>query len=141
MLAFKPLSSNLGDTVPKSYYLDNVVINSALRGIVYTPPVAVWCALFLVSPTPAGGGTEVAGGGYGRQTVTFGAPTNGVSTNATAVLFPTATLAWGTITAFGLYDASSGGNLLYFANLSSARSVLVNDAVRFPAGQLQSTEQ
>jgi hypothetical protein len=39
----------------------------------------------------------------------------GTITNASAVItFPQATASWGTVTAFGVYDAVTSGNLLYF---------------------------
>lgn len=126
--------------MPKSTYLDNSFINVALRATPFTPPVAIYVALYTVAPGVGGGGTEVAGGAYARQTVTFTAPSSGTSSNTVDILFPIASADWGTIVAFALLDASSGGNLLYFGNLSTPRSVLTNDQVRFPTGQLIVTE-
>ncbi len=122
--------------MPKTTYLDDNVLNVALRNIPFTPPTVIYVALYTVAPGVGGGGTEVVGGAYGRQTATFTAPISGVVSNTTDILFPVATLAWGTIVAFALLDASSGGNMLYFGNLSTPRIVLVSDQVRFPAGQL-----
>lgn len=76
-------------------------------------------ALFTAVGTDAGTGfTEVTGGSYARVT-TAGATWNAASgsapssiTNATAITFTTATANWGTAIAFGLYDASTSGNLL-----------------------------
>lgn len=126
--------------MPKTYYLDNSFLNAALRQVAYTSPVAVYVALFTAAPGVGGGGTEVSGGAYARQTVVFSAPVNGQCSNVADVLFPIATAAWGTVTAFGIYDASSGGNLLYFNNLSTPRNVQINDQVRYPAGQLIASE-
>ena len=126
--------------MPKSIYFDNVVLGVGLLQQSFVPPTTIYVALFTVTPGPAGGGTEVAGGGYGRQTVTFGPASNGQVVSTAAVNFPIATAPWGTITAFALFDASSGGNMLYFGNLSTSRSVLASDQVTFPAGQLIVTE-
>ena len=126
--------------MPKSTFLNDSFINVALRNTAFVSPVAVYCALYTVTPGVGGGGTEVAGGGYGRQTVTFIAPTNGVTSNDADIDFPVATADYGTITSFALLDASSGGNLLYFGNLGTSRLVLTNDQVRFPLGQLICTE-
>lgn len=126
--------------MPKSYFLDNSFINAALRQTPYTSPLAVYVALFTVAPTAAGGGTEVVGGGYLRQPATFGPPVNGQSVTTADVLYPIATAAWGTIVAFGVYDAALGGNLLYFNSLSSPRNVQINDQVRFPSAQLICSE-
>jgi len=122
--------------MPKTYYLDDNFLNAALRGIPFTPPASVYVALYTVAPGVGGGGTEVAGGSYARQTVTLTAPVNGQCSNTADVLFPVASLSWGTIVSFALLDASSGGNMLYFGNLSTPRLVLVSDQVRFPNGQL-----
>lgn len=126
--------------MPKSYYLDNTFLNIVLLQGTYTPPANIYVALFTVSPSPTGGGTEVAGGGYGRQTVTFAAPVNGQTSNTTAVVFPIATAPWGTIVSFGLFDASGGGNLLYYGNLGTSRAIGTNDQLQFPIGQLITTE-
>lgn len=126
--------------MPKTYYLDNVFINAALRNTPWVPPAIVYVALYTTSPTPSGGGTEVATGSYGRQPCVFNAPTNGATSNIADVTFPIASADWGTITSFGLCDTSSGGNILYYGNLSAPRLVQTNDQVKFPAGQLIASE-
>ena len=122
--------------MPKTYYLDDNFINVALRATAFTPPTTIYVSLYTVAPSVSGGGTEVAGGSYARQTVTFVAPTNGQTSNTAEILFPVATADWGTVVAFALMDASSGGNMLYFGNLSTPRLVQTSDQVRFPAMQL-----
>ena len=126
--------------MPKSTYLNDNFINVGLRNIAFVSPTNVYCALYTVSPGVAGGGTAVAGGGYGRQTVTCDAPTSGQTSNDADINFPVATAGYGTINSFGLLDASSGGNLLYFGNLGTPRVVLTNDQVRFPSGQMLVSE-
>lgn len=124
-----------------SDYLENAIGNHILRHIAYTSPTTVYCALYTVAPSDSGGGTEVSGGGYARQAVTFGAPSNGVFTNSADVVFPTATANWGTIVAFALFDAATGGNMLIYGNLSSSKTINSGDQFRFPAGQLSVTFQ
>jgi hypothetical protein len=122
--------------MPKSIYLDNNFLNAALRGIPFVPPPAVYVALYTVAPGVDSAGTEVAGGGYFRQLVTFTEPVNGQVVSAVEVLFPVAQALWGSIVAFAFIDASSGGNILYIGNLSAPKLVDVSDQVRMPAGQL-----
>lgn len=126
--------------MPKTYYLANNVLNVALRGIAFSPTSTVYVALYTVTPGVSGGGTEVSGGSYARQTVTLSSPVNGQVSSTSDVLFPVASAPWGTIVSFALLDASSGGNMLYFGNLSTPRSVLASDQVRFPSGQLITSE-
>jgi hypothetical protein len=92
---------------------------------IYTMPTA-YLALFTAVGTDAGTGfTEPAVGSYARV-ATAAADWNAASgsapsqiSNANTLTFPTATADWGSIVAFGLYDASSTGNLLvwdFFGN-------------------------
>src|SRR4051812_36619830 len=78
-----------------------------------------YVALFTAAGIDAGTGfTEVSTGSYARvatagsdwSAATASAPST--ATNANAITFPTATGSWGTIIAFGLYDAASVGNLI-----------------------------
>jgi hypothetical protein len=127
--------------MPKTYYASNTTLNSFLRNTPYTPVVVTYLALFTATPGPTGGGTEVSGNGYARQTIAFGPPTNGSCSNTVTISFPVDVVAdWMTVTSFGVFDAASGGNLLYYANLSSSRYVAVNDQVVFNAGSLVATE-
>jgi hypothetical protein len=122
--------------VPKTYYLSNNVLNVALRGIPFTPPPVIYVSLYTVAPGVGGGGTEVAGGSYARQIAVFTVPASGQLSNTADILFPVASASWGTIVSFALMDASSGGNMLYFGNLSTPRLVLVSDQIKFPMNQL-----
>lgn len=122
-----------------SNYLENALINGTLRATTYTAPTTVYVALYTTDPTDADTGTEVSGGSYARQSVTFGAPSNGVSTNSADVTFPTATGSWGTVAYIGLRDASSGGNLLYHTPLDSSKSVASGDVFKISSGNLSVT--
>jgi hypothetical protein len=124
----------------KTNYLETALLNHVLRNVSYTSPTQPYVALYTVAPTETGGGTEVSGGGYARQPITFTAPAPDSVSNTTDVTFPIASADWGTIVAFGIFDASTGGNLLYYANLTVARDVLTNDQLRFPTGQLICSE-
>lgn len=122
-----------------SNYLENALINGTLRGTTYTAPSAVYVALFTSDPTDAGTGTEVSGGGYARQVATFAAPSNGATVNSAAVEFPQATANWGTIGWLGLYDAATGGNLLYHTALTTAKTIDTGDIFKFAASSISVT--
>lgn len=107
----------------KSDYLENKQLDHTLRNTAYTSPTTVYAALFTVSPSDGGGGTEVSTSGtaYARQAITFGAASGGSISNSVAVNFPTATASYGApVVAVGVFDASSGGNLLYWSNVAAA---------------------
>lgn len=104
----------------------------------------VYLALFTAAPTDAGGGTEVttAGSAYARQQVPAGswaAPSGGSIVTSADVNFPAATSAWGTITHIALFDAATGGNMIWYGPLAVAKAIGTGDIFRMAAGQLSAS--
>ena len=124
-----------------SNYLENALINATLRNTSYTSPTTVYVSLWTSDPTDAASGTEVSTSGtsYARTSVTFGAPSNGASTNNADVTFPTATASWGTVGWIGINDASTGGNLLYHTALDTAKAIDSGDIFKIASGNLSVT--
>ncbi len=122
-----------------SNYLETALINATLRATTYTAPTTVYVSLWTSDPTDAGSGTEVSGGSYARTSVTFGAPSNGVTTNNADVTFPTATASWGTVGWIGINDAATSGNLLYHTALDTAKAIDSGDIFKIASGNLSVT--
>lgn len=122
-----------------SNYLENALINATLRNTSYTSPSVVYLGLYTSDPTDADTGTEVSGGSYARQAITFGAPSNGVTTNTAAIEFPQATGNWGTVGWIGIEDALSGGNLLYHSPLDASKTIASGDIFKIAIGSLSVT--
>jgi hypothetical protein len=122
-----------------SNYLENALINATLRNTAYTSPTTVYVSLYTSDPTDADSGTEVSGGSYARTAVTFGAPSNGVTTNSADVTFPTATASWGTVTHIGIHDASTSGNLLFHTPLDTSKTIDSGDIFKITSGNLSVT--
>lgn len=122
-----------------SDYLENTLINAVLRGTAYTSPSKVYLALFTNDPTDAGTGTEVSSGAYARREITFSAPSNGVAVSSADVLFPVATASWGTITHIGIYDALTGGNLLFHGVLTNSKTIAADDQLKIASGDVSIT--
>jgi hypothetical protein len=122
-----------------SNYLENALLNVTLRATSYTAPTTVYVGLYTTDPTDANTGTEVSGGSYARTSVTFGAPSNGVTTNSGAVTFPTATGTWGTVGWIGILDAATSGNLLYHTPLTASKSITSGDIFTISVGNLSVT--
>jgi hypothetical protein len=122
-----------------SNYLENAIINATLRNTTYTSPATVYVSLWTSDPTDAGSGTEVSGGSYARTSVTFGAPSGGVSTNSAAVEFPQATASWGIIGWIGINDAQTSGNLLYHTALDTSKDIDSGDIFKIATGNLSVT--
>lgn len=122
-----------------SNYLEDALINAVLRNTSYTSPTTVYVALFTSDPTDAGTGSEVSGGSYARTSATFDAPSNGVTQNSADITFPTATASQGTVSHIGIYDASTGGNLLFHTPLDTAKTIDTGDIFRIETGNLSVT--
>ena len=122
-----------------SNYLENALVNAVLRNTAYTSPTTVYLALYTSDPTDADAGTEVSGNAYARQSITFGSPSNGVSTNSAAIEFPQATGSWGTVAYVGIRDASTAGNLLFHTALDASKTIATGDVFRVAAGSLSVT--
>jgi len=124
-----------------SDYLEDKVLEHVFGGNAYTAPGTLYVALFTVAPTDTGGGTEVSGGSYARQTGAFSVSGTNPTTasNTAAIEYPTATADYGTVVAVGILDASSSGNLLAYANLTTSKVVSSGDVFRFNTGDLDIT--
>lgn len=121
----------------KSDYLEDALLNHVLRNVTYTSPTTIYVGLYTTMPSDDGtGGVEVSGGSYARQSVTFSAPVSGQVANSALVTFPTATADWGTVLGIGLFDASTGGNLLYYGTLTASKIVGTGDTISFAASAL-----
>ena len=123
-----------------SDYLEDKVLDHVFGGVAYTQPTK-HVALYTVAPTDTGGGTEVTGGSYARQTGAFTVSGTNPTTasNSAAIEYPTATANYGTVVAVGIFDALSSGNLLAYANLTTSKVVSTGDVFRFNAGDLDIT--
>lgn len=122
-----------------SNYLENALINATVRNTTFTSPATVYLGLFTSDPTDAGTGTEVSGGSYARQSITFSSPSNGVTSNSAQITFPTATADWGTIGWIGIYDSLTSGNLLYHSPLTTSKIISNGDIFLVGSGNLTLT--
>ena len=124
----------------KTDYLEDAILNHVLRNTALTSPTTVYVGLTSTATTDAGGGTELTGNGYARQSMTFGAPSAGSCSNSAEVLFPEATGAWPAATHFFIADAVTAGNRLYHGALDASRTAALGDQIRFAIGALTVTE-
>jgi len=106
-----------------------------------TRPTAWYVALYTAAPSDSGGGTEVSGSGYARQSVTFDAASSpgGTTSNTGAVSFTASGGSFGTVTHIGIFDASSGGNLLWHGAMTASKTVADGDTLEFSIGNIDLT--
>lgn len=134
-------------------FAENKVLDALLRAQALGAPATFHVGLFTVTPGEAGGGTEVTGGSYARAAVTSSlanwsgsqsagstvasSGSDGKIENNIAINFPAPTANWGSVVAFGLFDAASGGNLWIYSALTQAKTINNGDAApSFPIGTL-----
>ena len=125
-----------------SDYMENAIIN-LMRSTNFTG-VPAYVALFTSVATAAEleAGTltnEVSGGAYARQLAGLGVPSDGASSNAADITFPTATADWGTVAFVALMDAATVGNVLMHSALDANKVVNNGDTFKINLGDLDVT--
>ena len=112
-------------------YLEDKVINHLFGGVAYTAPTTFYCGLLTATPTDSTTGTEVTGGSYARQAISWTVTGSGTAQAASsaALTWPAATTDWGTATTAGVYDALTGGNLVAYETLTQADFVTSNPKI------------
>lgn len=116
------------------------VLNYVFTSTSVTRPTAWYLALFTSNPAEDASGTEVttSGTAYARQSATFTVSGNTAS-NSAAIEFPTATASFGTVSHVGVFDASTGGNLIAYSALDTSKAISTGDVFRVPSGDLDIT--
>ena len=138
-----------------SDYLENKLVDQLFRGQAAPTTTTLYVGLFTAAPSDSGGGTEVTGGSYARASVSSSlanwagtqsagstvasSGTGGATSNNNAITFATPSATWGTATHFGIFDAASAGNLLFWGALTISKTINQSDTVTFPAGSLSVT--
>lgn len=138
-----------------SDYLENKLVDQLFRGQSAPTTTTLHVGLLTAAPSDSGGGTEVSGSNYARVAVTSSlanwagtqgagttvasSGTSGQTSNNGAITFPTPSGTWGTVTHFGIWDAATSGNLLFYGTLTIAKTINQADTVTFPAGSLAIT--
>ena len=132
--------------------MENSLVDQIFRGQTAPTTSTLYIGLYTAAPSDTGGGTELSGSGYARVSVTSSlanwagtqssgsttasSGTGGATSNNAAITFPEPTSGWGQVQAFGVFDAATGGNLLFHGSLTINKTINEGDTVTFPAGSL-----
>lgn len=112
--------------------LSNWAANTALQAMMNVP---CYLALHLSDPTALGNpATEVAGGGYARQPISFSAATNRTRVSTNAQTFPG--MPQSTVTHLSVWTAVSGGSMVFAKQLPSPIKVLESGQFLAAAGDV-----
>lgn len=119
-----------------SDFLEQEVAKHFYGGTPASQPTAWNIALFNTDPTDTGGGIEVTGGGYARQSFTpsIGASPTSIVSNGSDIVFPTATGNWTTANFIAVFDQL--GNLLDYGAMTTPRTVLTDGVFKILANGL-----
>jgi len=125
---------------------EQAILNGIIQDPSYAGYATLWIGLSSTTPAEAGtGATEPSTGSYARVSTVaadWGAAAGtapATKSNTAVKTFPTATADWAAganLTHFGLWDASTAGNLKWFGALTTAKPVLNGDTASFAAGAL-----
>lgn len=138
-----------------SDFLENKLVDQLFRGQSAPTTSTLYVGLLTAAPSDSGGGTEVSGNNYARVAVssslsnwsgtqsagstTASSGTSGRTSNNNTISFPEPSAGWGVVTHFGIYDAASAGNLLFYGSLTVTKTINQGDTVSFPADTLAIT--
>lgn len=118
--------------------LPNIIENQLLDALVgttaYTVTGPIKLALVTANGDDATAGTEVAGGSYARQTITFGAAASGAITNSASISF--AGMPAATVVGIEIYDSAGTPKRLAYGALTTSRVVTAGDTVQFASSAI-----
>jgi hypothetical protein len=117
-------------------YTEKKVLDHCLKVASYSPPATVYVGLSTADPTINGSGwTDPTYTGYGRQVIPFGAASARTITQNALVTFSACTGGSSTVGWYGLWDASTGGNLLAYGVLSPSKNIVSGNTPSIASGQ------
>jgi len=112
-----------------SDYLANAFLGHMHGKASYTMPTNLWVCGSTTTPTNTGTNVTPIGTRVQTTAATWGTPAFRSITNSATIDLGTMSTS-GTITHLVAYDASTGGNFLFFVPLTSAKTVASGDPVR-----------
>lgn len=118
--------------------LPNTIENQILDAIVGTAAYSVTTPCKLALMTSNGNdstpGTEVTGGSYSRQTITFNAASSGSTANAATIDFTGMPAC--TVVGVEIYDSAGTPKRLWYGALTASKTVASGDTLQFGAGNI-----
>lgn len=125
------MADNLTDTV-ENQLLDALVGNAS-----YTVTTPIKLALVTANGSDSAGGTEVTGGSYARQNISFDAASGGQIVSTGTISFgnmPTTT-----VVGIELWDSGGTPKRLAYGPLTASKALVAGDTLQFAAGSVTMT--
>ena len=133
-----------------SDYMEAQILNWFKGTSIVASPSTLYVGLMTALPADTGtagapaDGTEASGTSYARVAVTSASGWSALSvvnstqqhiTNSGTITFPQAGGSWGTIIGYGIYSASTAGNLICYGSVTS-QAITTGMTPSFAAGQI-----
>jgi hypothetical protein len=116
----------------------NAVLNASSGQTTYTNPTTpIKVALVTTTGTATAAGTEVSGGSYARQTITFAAASAGSIASNSALTYTSMPAC--TVTGVDEWDSTGTPVRRWFGNLSASKTVNSGDTFSIASGSYTKT--
>lgn len=125
------MADNLTDTV------ENQLLDALVGTAAYSVTTPIKLALVTANGSDSAAGTEVSGGSYSRQSITFGAASGGSITNSAKVTF--ANMPTATVVGIELWDSAGTPKRLAYGSLTASKSLVSGDTLEFAASSVTLT--
>lgn len=110
-------------------YLEDKLVKHVFMSVAYTDPTNVYMGLYTLLPTDLGtDGTEVTGGSYARQVITFAAGAD-LGTVSNSVALAITNMPACTVVGLGIFDAVTAGNCLVYGPLATTRTLVAGETL------------
>jgi len=125
------MADNLPDTI------ENQLLDALVGTSTYSVTGAIKLRLMTANGSDASAGTEVTGGSYVAQTITFTTASSGAIENSGAISFTGMPAA--TVVGIEIYDSAGSPKRLLYGALTTSRTVTAGDTVQFASGAIDIT--
>ncbi len=116
----------------------NRLLDASLGTASYTAPTTpMKLALETATGANSAAGTEVTGGSYARQTITFNAASGGSATNSNSITYTAMPAA--TVTGVEIYDSNGTPRRAWVGALTASKTVASGDSLSFAAASVTVT--
>ena len=122
----------MADNLPD--IIENQLLDALVGTTAYTVTGPIKLALVTANGNDATPGTEVTGGSYARQTITFSAASSGSISNSASISF--AGMPAATVVGIEIYDSAGTPKRLAYGALTTSRVVTAGDTVQFASSAI-----
>ena len=122
------MADNLPDTI------ENQLLDALVGTASYSVTTPIKLALMTASGSDSAAGTEVSGGSYARQTISFGSAASGQIANSATINFTSMPAA--TVVGIEIYDSAGTPKRLAYGTLTASKTTASGDTLQFAASAI-----